>query len=88
MILVHILLVLPDNGEALSWGGGASGRLGHGHESGILGFVKSNRSVFFLLRELACLCSGISFQKLDLVLSSDVSLASSFYAFYLLQPVK
>ncbi|KAI3472760.1 hypothetical protein Pfo_031077 [Paulownia fortunei] len=29
-------------GEALSWGGGESGRLGHGHESSILGFQKSS----------------------------------------------
>ncbi|KAL0462229.1 UNVERIFIED_CONTAM: Ultraviolet-B receptor UVR8 [Sesamum latifolium] len=31
------------NGETLSWGGGESGRLGHGHESSILGFQKSGR---------------------------------------------
>ncbi|KAK6152964.1 hypothetical protein DH2020_012603 [Rehmannia glutinosa] len=32
-----------NKGEALSWGGGESGRLGHGHESSILGFQKSSR---------------------------------------------
>ncbi|KAK6128389.1 hypothetical protein DH2020_037865 [Rehmannia glutinosa] len=31
-----------NKGEALSWGGGESGRLGHGHESSILGFQKSS----------------------------------------------
>lgn len=35
----------PDGGESLSWGGG-SGRLGHGHESGILGIFKSTRWFF------------------------------------------
>ncbi|XP_011097039.1 ultraviolet-B receptor UVR8 isoform X2 [Sesamum indicum] len=34
-------IAVTDNGEALSWGGGESGRLGHGHESSILGFQKS-----------------------------------------------
>ncbi|XP_057791578.1 ultraviolet-B receptor UVR8 isoform X2 [Salvia miltiorrhiza] len=36
-------IAITDNGEALSWGGGESGRLGHGHESSILGFQKSSR---------------------------------------------
>ncbi|KAH6781868.1 Regulator of chromosome condensation family protein [Perilla frutescens var. frutescens] len=35
-------IAITDNGEALSWGGGESGRLGHGHEASILGFKKSN----------------------------------------------
>lgn len=34
-------LAISDGGEAYSWGTGASGRLGHGHESSILGFFKS-----------------------------------------------
>lgn len=33
----------PDGGEVLSWGDGRSGRLGHGHESTFLGFLKSTR---------------------------------------------
>ncbi|BBH02540.1 Regulator of chromosome condensation family protein, partial [Prunus dulcis] len=33
-------VAVADGGESLSWGGG-SGRLGHGHESGILGIFKS-----------------------------------------------
>ncbi|KAK4353526.1 hypothetical protein RND71_025720 [Anisodus tanguticus] len=32
----------PDKGETLSWGGGQSGRLGHGHQSGIFGLLKSD----------------------------------------------
>ncbi|XP_027073361.2 ultraviolet-B receptor UVR8 isoform X1 [Coffea arabica] len=35
-------VAVTDKGEALSWGGGASGKLGHGHGSSILGFRKSN----------------------------------------------
>lgn len=35
-------VAVTDGGESLSWGGG-SGRLGHGHESGILGIFKSTR---------------------------------------------
>ncbi|XP_034691673.1 ultraviolet-B receptor UVR8 [Vitis riparia] len=31
-----------DQGEALSWGAGGSGRLGHGHESSLLGFFRSS----------------------------------------------
>ncbi|KAK7316911.1 hypothetical protein RJT34_00719 [Clitoria ternatea] len=34
-------VAISDRGEAFSWGMGASGRLGHGHESSILGFFKS-----------------------------------------------
>lgn len=34
-------LAISDGGEAFSWGVGVSGRLGHGHESSILGFFKS-----------------------------------------------
>ncbi|PQQ00751.1 ultraviolet-B receptor UVR8 isoform X1 [Prunus yedoensis var. nudiflora] len=33
-------VAIADGGESFSWGGG-SGRLGHGHESGILGIFKS-----------------------------------------------
>ncbi|KAL1814094.1 hypothetical protein ACET3Z_024159 [Daucus carota] len=48
---VHIKMValgcdhsvaVTDNGEALSWGGGGSGRLGHGHQSSIFGFLRSS----------------------------------------------
>ncbi|XP_058756575.1 ultraviolet-B receptor UVR8-like isoform X2 [Vicia villosa] len=35
-------VAISDGGEAFSWGMGVSGRLGHGHESSILGFFKSN----------------------------------------------
>ncbi|KAJ0090432.1 hypothetical protein Patl1_13968 [Pistacia atlantica] len=34
-------VAVTDEGEVLSWGGGGSGRLGHGHESSILGFLSS-----------------------------------------------
>ncbi|XP_057420528.1 ultraviolet-B receptor UVR8 [Lotus japonicus] len=34
-------LVISDGGEAFSWGMGVSGRLGHGHESSLLGFFKT-----------------------------------------------
>ncbi|XP_059431589.1 ultraviolet-B receptor UVR8-like [Corylus avellana] len=34
-------VAVTDGGEALSWGLGDSGRLGHGHESSILGFFKN-----------------------------------------------
>ncbi|GAV76847.1 RCC1 domain-containing protein, partial [Cephalotus follicularis] len=34
-------VAVTDAGEALSWGEGGSGRLGHGHESSILGFLRS-----------------------------------------------
>ena len=52
----------PDSGEALSWGIGDSGRLGHDHDhdSGILGFFKSTRLNFhsfflsFFLLEQYC----------------------------------
>ncbi|CAJ1974859.1 unnamed protein product [Sphenostylis stenocarpa] len=33
-------VAISDGGEAFSWGLGVSGRLGHGHESSILGFFK------------------------------------------------
>ncbi|KAJ0083548.1 hypothetical protein Patl1_30283 [Pistacia atlantica] len=35
-------VAVTDEGEVLSWGGGGSGRLGHGHESSILGFLSSS----------------------------------------------
>ncbi|XP_041007909.1 ultraviolet-B receptor UVR8 isoform X2 [Juglans microcarpa x Juglans regia] len=35
-------VAITDGGEALSWGLGGSGRLGHGHESSVFGFFKSN----------------------------------------------
>lgn len=35
-------IAVTDKGEALSWGDGESGRLGHGHELSILGFQKSS----------------------------------------------
>ncbi|PIN18662.1 putative protein, contains RCC1 domain [Handroanthus impetiginosus] len=35
-------MAVTDKGETLSWGGGESGRLGHGHESSFLGFQKSS----------------------------------------------
>ncbi|GMP26499.1 hypothetical protein CsSME_00002911 [Camellia sinensis var. sinensis] len=34
-------IAVTDKGEALSWGGGGSGRLGHGHERSMLGFLMS-----------------------------------------------
>ncbi|XP_022154913.1 ultraviolet-B receptor UVR8 isoform X2 [Momordica charantia] len=34
-------MAVTDGGEVLSWGDGRSGRLGHGHESTLLGFLKS-----------------------------------------------
>lgn len=34
-------LAFTDKGEALSWGGGGSGLLGHGHEPSMLGFLRS-----------------------------------------------
>ncbi|KAF9599820.1 hypothetical protein IFM89_001766 [Coptis chinensis] len=35
-------IAITDEGEALSWGAGGSGRLGHGHQSSILGFLRSS----------------------------------------------
>ncbi|KAJ4830834.1 hypothetical protein Tsubulata_047256 [Turnera subulata] len=35
-------IAVTDEGQVLSWGGGESGRLGHGHQSSILGFLKSS----------------------------------------------
>ncbi|KAL3721308.1 hypothetical protein ACJRO7_033755 [Eucalyptus globulus] len=35
-------IAVTDEGDALSWGGGESGRLGHGHESSIFGFLGSS----------------------------------------------
>ncbi|XP_014524438.1 ultraviolet-B receptor UVR8 isoform X2 [Vigna radiata var. radiata] len=35
-------VAISDGGEAFSWGMGVSGRLGHGHESSILGFFSSS----------------------------------------------
>ncbi|XP_044503423.1 ultraviolet-B receptor UVR8 [Mangifera indica] len=35
-------VAVTDGGEVLSWGGGGSGRLGHGHKSSILGFLSSS----------------------------------------------
>ncbi|PHT77500.1 hypothetical protein T459_21022 [Capsicum annuum] len=35
-------IAVTDKGETLSWGGGQSGRLGHGHQSGIFGLLKSD----------------------------------------------
>ncbi|CAM8950983.1 unnamed protein product [Rhodiola kirilowii] len=35
-------IAITDTGEALSWGNGDSGRLGHGHDSSFLGFLKSS----------------------------------------------
>ncbi|KAM0052515.1 putative regulator of chromosome condensation 1/beta-lactamase-inhibitor protein II [Helianthus debilis subsp. tardiflorus] len=34
-------MAVTDKGEVLSWGGGESGRLGHGHKSSLLGFLSS-----------------------------------------------
>ncbi|KAJ0233881.1 Regulator of chromosome condensation [Hirschfeldia incana] len=34
-------IAVTDGGEVLSWGGGGSGRLGHGHESSFFGILKS-----------------------------------------------
>ncbi|XP_054805459.1 ultraviolet-B receptor UVR8 isoform X2 [Prosopis cineraria] len=47
-------LAISDGGEALSWGMGGSGKLGHGHESSILGFLKSNSEYMpRLIKDLA-----------------------------------
>ncbi|XP_010521375.1 PREDICTED: ultraviolet-B receptor UVR8 isoform X2 [Tarenaya hassleriana] len=35
-------VAVTDGGEILSWGGGGSGRLGHGHESTLLGILRSS----------------------------------------------
>ncbi|XP_030551341.1 ultraviolet-B receptor UVR8 isoform X2 [Rhodamnia argentea] len=35
-------IAITDEGDALSWGDGGSGRLGHGHESSIFGFLGSS----------------------------------------------
>ncbi|KAJ6353732.1 hypothetical protein OIU76_002702 [Salix suchowensis] len=35
-------IAVTDGGQALSWGGGGSGRLGHGHQSSLLGFFRSS----------------------------------------------
>ncbi|XP_077213141.1 regulator of chromosome condensation (RCC1) family protein isoform X2 [Tasmannia lanceolata] len=35
-------IAVTDDGDALSWGAGGSGRLGHGHQSSILGFLRSS----------------------------------------------
>ncbi|KAL3640480.1 hypothetical protein CASFOL_015448 [Castilleja foliolosa] len=53
-------IAVTDKGEALSWGGGESGRLGHGHESSILGFQRSSRSSIHhdLLKDLRVLRSS------------------------------
>ncbi|KAJ9558736.1 hypothetical protein OSB04_013350 [Centaurea solstitialis] len=34
-------IAVTENGEVLSWGGGEYGRLGHGHNSSLLGFLSS-----------------------------------------------
>lgn len=41
-------IAVTGGGETLSWGEGGSGRLGHGHESGILGFLRTTRLYFDL----------------------------------------
>ncbi|KAF9681843.1 hypothetical protein SADUNF_Sadunf05G0045100 [Salix dunnii] len=35
-------IAVTDGGQALSWGGGGYGRLGHGHQSSLLGFFRSS----------------------------------------------
>ncbi|PIA28439.1 hypothetical protein AQUCO_06900004v1 [Aquilegia coerulea] len=50
-------IAITDEGEALSWGAGGSGRLGHGHQSSILGFLRSSR----LEQGLAIICKSIAF---------------------------
>ncbi|KAG7550018.1 Regulator of chromosome condensation RCC1 [Arabidopsis thaliana x Arabidopsis arenosa] len=35
-------VAVTDGGEVLSWGGGGSGRLGHGHQSSLFGILRSN----------------------------------------------
>lgn len=44
---LFLFLFLSDGGETLSWGIGGYGRLGHGHDSSILGFFKTNRLYSF-----------------------------------------
>ncbi|TYI30746.1 hypothetical protein ES332_A05G408900v1 [Gossypium tomentosum] len=57
-------VVVTDGGEALSWGAVASGRLGHGLESSIFGFLTSDRSKEL---QLAC-CIQHALMKLGLCL--------------------
>ncbi|XP_071689901.1 ultraviolet-B receptor UVR8 isoform X3 [Rutidosis leptorrhynchoides] len=35
-------IAVTENGEVLSWGGGESGRLGHGHKTSLLGFLSTS----------------------------------------------
>ncbi|CAN4117887.1 unnamed protein product [Withania somnifera] len=35
-------IAVTDKGDTLSWGGGQSGKLGHGHQSGIVGLLKND----------------------------------------------
>ncbi|KAI3920336.1 hypothetical protein MKX01_000675 [Papaver californicum] len=35
-------ITITDDGAVLSWGAGGAGRLGHGHQSGYLGFIRSS----------------------------------------------
>ncbi|CAN8236924.1 unnamed protein product [Cochlearia groenlandica] len=42
-------IAVTDGGEVLSWGGGGSGRLGHGHESSLFGLFRSSRLVCLLI---------------------------------------
>ncbi|XP_047147031.1 ultraviolet-B receptor UVR8-like [Vigna umbellata] len=46
-------VAISDGGEAFSWGMGVSGRLGHGHESSILGFFSSSRKLHLISSDLA-----------------------------------
>lgn len=45
----YIFHIISEKGEALSWGGGGSGRLGHGHQSSIFGFLKSSRFLLMVI---------------------------------------
>ncbi|PON61811.1 Regulator of chromosome condensation [Trema orientale] len=42
-------VAVTDGGEALSWGGGEYGRLGHGHDSSSLAFFKSTSSLLSVI---------------------------------------
>jgi len=53
---VDCCLYSSDGGQALSWGEGGSGRLGHGHQSSLLGFFRSSRLNLISASSLVVLC--------------------------------
>lgn len=56
MFCIDFCLYSSDGGQALSWGGGGSGRLGHGHQSSLLGFFRSSRLNLIIASSLVVLC--------------------------------